>query len=206
MVTRIDKYLNDISMYVVWVKVTRKIKKQKGLEMMLETLLKTEFKPFMSIIFLTVSFQDITETGYLELKHYRYALVQKDDLKPRYKKEMYNFFERPRKPNLEDHSKDDLTAKKYYNMVDRKEIGRCISSRQNLIKNYLNKLVALEILEKNITEGKTPLYRINRKKRDEIDIIIRKYQLKRWISAKIDDSEDNSFRILEKKLYKILFS
>ena len=73
--------------------VTRKIPKQKVSEKTLETLLNSNFKQYMAIILFTWHFQNATRRGGLELKHYRYALVQKDDLK-RDKKAMYNFFER----------------------------------------------------------------------------------------------------------------
>lgn len=173
--------------------------------MMLETLLKREFKQYMGIIALTYHFQNATPKKGLELKHYRYALVQKDDLK-RDKKALYNFFERPKKPNEENHLKDDLTAIKYRMMCEMKEIEKCISSRQNLSKNYLKNLLDAGYLSIDRTKRKTPLYRINPEKEKEIDVLIRKFQLKKWIINKIDDSNENDFQTLEKDFLKILFS
>ena len=173
--------------------------------MMLETLLKREFKQYMAIIRLTYHFQNATPHKGLELKHYRYALVQKDDLK-RDKKALYNFFERPKESNEENHLKDNLTSVNYRMMCERKEIEKCISSRQNLSKNYLKNLLDAEYLIKDETRWKTPVYYINPEKKKEIDLIIRKHQLKKWIINKIDDSDENDFQTLEKKILKILFS
>ena len=172
---------------------------------MLETLLKREFKQYMGIIRLTYHFQNATPKKGLELKHYRYALVQKDDLK-RDKKALYNFFERQKEPNEENHLKDNLTAVKYRMMCESKEIEKCISSRQNLSKNYLKNLLDADYLKKDDKGSKTPAYYINPKKEKEIDIIIRKHNLKKWIINKIDDSDENNFPKLEKDFLKILFS
>lgn len=169
----------------------------------LETLLNTGFKQYMGIITLTYHFQNVNQRNGLELKHYRYALVKKDDLKPKYKREMYNFFERSSKPNEENHLKDDLTAVKYRMMCEMKEIEKCISSRQNLSKTYLKNLIEAEYLVKD--KQKTPIYRINTKKENEIDVLIRKYKLKKWIIAKINDCKDNDFQSLEEDFLKILF-
>lgn len=172
--------------------------------MMLETLLKREFKQYMGIIALTYHFQNTTPKKGLELKHYRYALVQKDDLK-RDKKALYNFFERPKESNEENHLKDNLTAVKYRMMCEMKEIEKCISSRQNLSKNYLKNLLDAGYLIKDGEERKTPVYYINPEKKKELDFIIRKHQLKKWIINKIDDSDENDFQTLEKDFLKILF-
>jgi len=177
---------------------------EKG-KIMLETLLEREFKQYMGIIRLTYYFQNDTPRKGLELKHYRYALVQKDDLK-RDKKALYNFFERQKKPNKENHLKDNLTAVKYRMMCESKEIEKCISSRQNLSKNYLKNLLDAGYLIKDSEGSKTPRYYINSEKEKEIDIVIRKYNLKKWIINKIDDSDENNFPTLEKDLLKILFS
>jgi len=170
---------------------------------MLETLFNRDFKQYMCIIALTYHFQNATPRKGLELKHYRYALVQKDDLK-RDKKAMYNFFERPREPNEENHLKNDLTTVKYRMMCERKEIEKCISSRQNLSKNYLNNLLNAGYLIKDRENRKTPLYHINPNKEKEMDFLIRKYQLKKWIINKIDDSNENEFETLEQDFLKIL--
>lgn len=172
--------------------------------MMLEALLKREFKQYMGIIALTYHFQNATPKKGLELKHYRYALVQKDDLK-RDKKALYNFFERPKGSNEENHLKDNLTAVKYRMMCEMKEIEKCISSRQNLSKNYLKNLLDTGYLIKDEEERKTPVYYINPEKKKELDFIIRKHQLKKWIINKIDNSSENDFQTLEKDFLKILF-
>jgi hypothetical protein len=119
---------------------------------------------------------------------------------------MHKFFERKRKPNKDNHLKDDLTAPKYLMMREMKEIEKCISSRQNLSKNYLKNLLNAGYLVKDKEKRKTPLYRINPEKKKEIDILIRKYQLKKWIIAKINDSTYNDFQRLKKDISKILFS
>ena len=136
--------------------------------MMLETLLKKEFKQYIGIIALTYHFQNATSKKGLELKHYRYALVQKDDLK-RDKKALYNFFERLKESNEENHLKDNLTAVKYRMMCEMKEIEKCISSRQNLSKNYLKNLLDAGYLIKDGEERKTPVYYINPEKKKELD-------------------------------------
>ena len=178
--------------------------------MMLETLLKEAYKQYMAIILLTYHFQNATQIKGLQLEHYRYALVIKNDLTSRSKKEMYTFFERPRLSHEDDHLKDDLTAVHYHTMCEMKTIEKCISSRQNLAKNYLKNLRDAEVLIKDHPEQhgrkKHPRYRINPMKEKEIDLIIRKYVLKSTIARTIDDSNDNAFPTLEKQIYDVLFS
>jgi len=175
-------------------------------EITLETLLNKEFKQYMGIIALTHHFQNVAPRKGLELKHYRYALVIKDDLKPKYINEMSKFFKGKRKPNVENHLKDDSTAIQYRMMCEMKEIEKCISSRQNLSKNYLKNLLDAGYLVKYTEKRKTPLYRIAPGKKDEIDVLIRKYQLKRCIIAKINDSTNNDFQRLQEDILKILLS
>jgi len=199
---------------------------KKRSEKMLETLLNGAYKPYMGIISLTYHFQNqnaIPGKVGLQLKHYRYALVKKDDMGLNYREDMGNFFERPRASHENDHSNNDLTAVKYRRMCETKEIEKCISSRNNLSKTYLKNLVKAGILVKDKPERKTtddgkkhkydlktkketPLYYINPEKKKEIDVIIRKYQLKKLVESKIDDSNETNFQILEKKIYEVLFS
>jgi hypothetical protein len=171
-------------------------------EIMPKTLLEKDYKKYMSIIMLTWVFQDKTPEKGLALKHYRYCLVQKQDLKPKFKKEIYKFFERPRKSHKKDHTKDDLTAVNYRMMCERKEIEKCISSRQNLIKTYLNPLKKAGILINISLEQKHPVYRINPQRSTEIDIIIRKKNL----IDQINHCSDDDFLSLEKEVYRIIIS
>ena len=164
----------------------------------------------MGIIVLTYHFQNATQTKGLQLEHYRYALVIKNDLTKRSKKELDKFFSQPRIPNKDDHMKDDLTAVNYHSMCEMKTIEKCISSRQNLSKTYLKNLIDAGVLIKDHPEQygrkKHPRYRINPMKEKEIDMIIRKHNLKSILTKTIDDSNDDAFQTLAKQIYDVLFS
>jgi hypothetical protein len=208
--------------------VTRNITQQKGRKgkKKLETLLKRDHKAYIGIILLTYRFQHANaipgKVG-LQLKHYRYALVKKDDMGKKYKEEMYKFFEKSRAPHKDGHSQDDLTAETYHTMREMKMIEKCISSRNNLSKTYLKNLRKAEILDKDANMRKTtysskkityelkekpetPLYSISPEKKEEIDVIIRKYVLKKSITRTIDDTNKDAFLTLEKQIREVLFS
>lgn len=208
--------------------VTRKITQQKGRKgkKKLETLLKRDHKAYIGIILLTDRFQHANaipgKVG-LQLKHYRYALVKKDDMGKKYREEMYNFFEKSRAPHKDDHSQDDLIAEKYHNMREMKMIEKCISSRNNLSKTYLKNLRNADILVRDVPNRKTtysatkttyelkekpetPLYYINPKKEKKINVIIKKHTLKMIVSNTIDGSNYKVFLTLEKQIYDVLFS
>ena len=182
-------------------------KKKEG-EVMLETLLKESYKQYMGIIVLAYHFQNATQIKGLQLEHFRYALVIKNDLTKRSKKEMDIFFEQPRIPNKDDHMKDDLTEINYHTMCEMKTIEKCISSRQNLSKTYLKNLIEAEVLIKDYPEQhgrkKHPRYRINPMKEKEIVMIIRKHKLKSTLTRTIDDSNDDAFQTLAKQIYDVL--
>lgn len=208
--------------------VTRNITQQKGRKgkKKLETLLKRDHKAYIGIILLTYRFQHANaipgKVG-LQLKHYRYALVKKDDMGKKYKEEMYKFFEKSRAPHKDGHSQDDLTAETYHTMREMKMIEKCISSRNNLSKTYLKNLRNADILVRDVPIRKTtysvqkttyelkekpetPLYYINPTKEKKIDIIIRKHILKKIVSNTMDGSNYKVFLTLEKQIYDVLFS
>ena len=161
----------------------------------LKELYEMHPKEIIKILLLTKTFQDKTPEGGLALKHYRYCLVKKQDFTERTKKEMYSFFENCRA------DKYDLTEKLFHNMVVSGDIERCITTRHNLIKSYLNPLKEVDMLINISSEDKHPIYRINPKCLKKIDILIRKKYMIDWIK----NCSDDDFETLEKESKSMRF-
>ena len=129
-----------------------------------------KWKPgYMSIIFLTVHFHNNQEGG-LRLLHYRYALVKNDEISNEWKQKMKEFF--------------GWKLKQLYYMRD---IRKCITTRQNLVKKLQNLVEwgVIEPLPKTVNRD-YPLYRINTENFKKIDLTIRKMRLKKLFSYTID--------------------
>ena len=128
-----------------------------------------KWKPsYMSIIFLTLHYHD--KEGGLRLLHYRYALVKNDEISAEWKQNMTDFF--------------GWKLKQLYYL---REIQKCITTRQNLVKK-LHNLVEWGILEQlpKTDDRGYPLYRINTENFNKIDLTIRKIRLKKLFSYTID--------------------
>ncbi len=102
---------------------------KKGSVLTLDEIIQRQLKPYIAIIFLTLDFQK--KLGGLELKHYRYALVQKDDQKQKIKDDLSVWF-----------------GENVFRLSFLRGscIEKCITQRSNLV-TYLKRLIELDILE-----------------------------------------------------------
>jgi len=136
----------------------------------LEEIIGKWKKQYMSVIFLTLQFQDETQRG-LRLLHYRYALVKKPDMVKDSKKQMKNFF-----------------GWKLKCMHDLNIVKKCITTTANL-SSYLKKLVDLGALKK-IPDMETKnlyTYRIDTECFKRIDLIFRRMRLIHQIKSGTED-------------------
>lgn len=142
---------------------------------------------YISIIFLTVHFQNNKEGG-LRLLHYRYALVKNDEISNEWKQQMKDFF-----------------GWKLKQLNYMKDIHKCITTRQNLVKKLLN-LVEWDIIDQipETKERDYPLYRINETNYKKIDITIRKNRLIKLFSYSIDDCSEYLLSRIESKIEDFL--
>ena len=146
-----------------------------------------KWKPsYMSIIFLTLHYQD--KEGGLRLLHYRYALVKNDEISTGWKQKMKEFF-----------------GWKLNQLYIIQEIQKCITTRQNLVKK-LHNLVDWDILEPlpKRKERDYPLYRINETNFKRIDMTLRKNRLKKLFAYKIDQCLEEQITRIENKIEDFL--
>ena len=136
---------------------------------------------YMSIIFLTNHFQG--KQG-LRLLHYRYALVEKDEISSNWKKEMEEFF--------------GWKLKQLYIL---QEIKKCITTRQNLISK-LHNLEDWGILKtiKKTKKRDYTLYKINTENYKKIDTTLRKNRLKKLFEYEIDQCSSRKLIKIENTL------
>ena len=141
---------------------------------------------YISIIFLTIHYQD-KQDG-LRLLHYRYALVKKDVISAKWKQEIKEFF--------------GWKLKQLYNL---REIRKCITTRQNLVKK-LHNLVEWGILEPipETNNRNFPLYRINTENFKKIDLILRKNRLKKLFTYTIDRYTEEQINRIENNIEDFL--
>jgi len=138
-----------------------------------------KWKPgYMSIIFLTNQFQG--KQG-LRLLHYRYALVEKDEISQEWKKEMEGFF--------------GWKLKQLYIL---QEIKKCITTRQNLIDKLhnLEDWGILKTIPKTKKDGFTR-YKINKENYKKIDITLRRNRLKKLFEYEINQCPEAKLTRIE---------
>ncbi len=147
-----------------------------------------KWKPsYMSIIFLTIHFHNNQEGG-LRLLHYRYALVKNDEISNEWKQKMTEFF--------------GWKLKQLYYMRD---IRKCITTRQNLVKKLQN-LVEWGVIKElpKTNDRDYPIYRINTENFKKIDLTIRKIRLKKLFSYTIDDRSVDQITRIENNIEDFL--
>ena len=143
-------------------------------------------KDYMSILFLTIHFQD-KEKG-LRLLHYRYALVKNDNISDEWRQEMKAFFE--------------WKLNQLYRL---NEIQKCISSRQNLVRK-LHNFINWQVLEKlpPTKDRDYPLYQINKDNYYRIDLTLRKNRLKNLFNENINQLPEERIAMIEHKIEDFL--
>jgi hypothetical protein len=153
---------------------------KKGQELTLSDILVKLKEEYLSIIFLTLNFQE-REKG-LELKHYRYALVQKDDQGKEIKDELELWFG------------EHLI---FLSFMPHTYIQKCIKTRQSLCR-YINELERLNVLKQYPVKGKRK-YRIkdgNDKFMDRLDDAL----LRSWFKQLADKSPNDLLKKIQEKI------
>jgi hypothetical protein len=151
-----------------------------------KNVIKKWEKSYISILFLTLHYQD--KEGGLRLLHYRYALVKKDDISTKWKEKMNIFF--------------GWKLRELYNI---REVRKCISTRQNLVKK-LHNLVEWDIIKPipKTYDRDYPLYRIKEENFKKIDLIMRKNRLKKLFEYTIDQYMEEQINRVENNIEDFL--
>lgn len=136
------------------------MERKKRKKLTVEEIIGKWQKQYMSIIFLTVHFQDQDKDG-LRLLHFRYALVKKLDMTPENQQKMKDFF-----------------GWKLRCLYDITDVRKCISTT-GALSGYLKRLVDLGVLKKTSDKKFKNLftYRITKKSFSKIDLVIRQTRI-----------------------------